>query len=162
MLYSERIPQNPGKGNLCWCFQCSKQKVKIILRDMWKLPGLDFTFESKCHLYIWHFHPLHRFHFTTRLTKSRWERAGWSLFHFSRFMFPADVHPQRVGSWCVESTVWAGESLCDLVLGFNVPPHVREFCSVVFTVVFTVVQTVLPTLVVAWKILIQMKNPHSN
>ena len=72
-------------------------------------------------------------------------------------MFPANVHPQRVWSWCVESTVGTGESLGDLVLCLNVPPHVRELCSAVFTVVFTVVQAILPTLVLAWKILIKMK-----
>ena len=49
----------------------------------------------------------------------------------------------------MESTVGAGEPLGDLVLGFNVPPHVRQLCCAVFTVVFTVVQAVLPPLVLA-------------
>ena len=49
----------------------------------------------------------------------------------------------------MKATVGTGEALGDLVLCFDVPPHVRELCSAVFTVVFTVVQAVLPTLVVA-------------
>ena len=133
------------------------QKSKWFCGKCESRPGLDFTFGSKCHRSIRQFHALHSFHFTTQLTKRKGRVIFISLTPFSGFMFPAYVHPQRVWGWRVESTVGAGESLGDLVLCFNVPSHVRQLCSAVFTVVFTVVQAILPTLVLAWKILIEMK-----
>ena len=104
------------------------------------------------------FPPEFPFHNSTDKKSERKGRVIFiSLTPFLGFMFPAYVHPQRVWGWSVESTVGTGESLGDLVLGFNVPPHVRQLCCAVFTVVFTVVQAVLPPLVLAWKILVQVK-----
>ena len=140
-------------------FSVRSQKSKRFCGKCESRPGLDFTFGSKCHRSIRQFHARESFNFTTQLTKKTGERAGLSLLNWrlSGLMFPTYVHPQ--GVWCrgMESTVGTGETLGDLMLCFDVPPHIWQLGCAVFTVVFTVVQTVLPTLVLAWKILIEMK-----